>query len=83
MDAMGMDFCPPNATLDHVWIHHGVNICFLETVSSSVIAGFIMIFGVVQLAFYRRHGTRLTDGGLPSALPSASSSVLTMFVFLL
>ena len=55
-------YCPPNETINDYWIDHGMNICFLETVTSSTIVGFILIFGSIQLLLYWRHGTRLLDG---------------------
>ena len=59
---MSWKYCPPNETINEYWIDHGMNICFLETVTSSSIAGFILIFGTIQLLLYRRHGSRLLDG---------------------
>lgn len=53
------NFCPENITLSDVWINHGVSQCFLDTISSSIIAGFIFIFGTAQLFIYRRHATRI------------------------
>lgn len=53
-----MRYCPENITLSDIWIKHGVSICFLETVTSALTAGFILIFGLVQLGFYRRYATR-------------------------
>lgn len=52
-------FCPPNISISDVWINHGVSHCFIDTVSSSVIAGFIFIFGIVQLVVYRKYSTQI------------------------
>lgn len=52
-------FCPPNITIRDIWINHGVSHCFMETASSSVIAGFIFIFGIVQLILYKKYGTSI------------------------
>ena len=52
-------FCPPNITIKDIWINHGVSHCFMETVSSSVIGGFILIFGIVQLIIYKKYATRV------------------------
>lgn len=51
-------FCPPNITFSQIWIDHGVSQCFMETISSSVIFGFIVIFGIAQLIIYRKYSTR-------------------------
>ena len=40
-----------------IWINHGVSICFLDTITSSVTLGFILIFGITQLLFYRKYAT--------------------------
>ena len=56
-----MRFCPPNITLSDIWINHGVSTCFLETVTSSIVASFILIFGIVELVFYRKYGTRIDN----------------------
>jgi ATP-binding cassette, subfamily B (MDR/TAP), member 6 len=50
-------FCPPNISISDIWINHGVSQCFMDTVSSSVIAGFLLIFGMAQLIIYRRYST--------------------------
>lgn len=50
-------FCPPNVTISDIWINHGVSHCFMDTVSSSVIAGFILLFGMVQLIVYKKYST--------------------------
>ena len=54
-----MRYCPPNITIHDIWIHHGVSTCFLETVTSSIVGLFILIFGIIQLVFYRRFATRI------------------------
>lgn len=50
-------YCPPNITLSDIWINHGVSHCFMDTVSSGVIGGFILIFGIVQLIIYKKYST--------------------------
>lgn len=52
-------FCPPNITISDIWINHGVSHCFLDTVSSSVISGFILLFGLGQIFMYRKYATRI------------------------
>merc|ERR1711963_204768 len=58
-------YCPPNATLDKIWINHGINICWMETVSSSIIGLFILLFGTLQLSLYKRYATHLSDITVP------------------
>lgn len=56
-----MEYCPPNITLSEIWINHGISHCFMDTVSSSIIAGFILIFGTIQLIMYRKYSTLIDD----------------------
>lgn len=56
-----MDYCPPNITLSVIWTNHGISHCFMDTVSTSVIAGFLLIFGTMQLLMYRRYATPIND----------------------
>lgn len=62
---VGMEFCPPNITIGQVWLEQGWSPCFLDTVSISVIAAFLLVFGTAQLCMYRRYGTR-NDAVAPS-----------------
>lgn len=56
-----IEYCPPNVTIHDIWINHGLSHCFLDTVSSSVLATFIIIFGSIQLILYRRYSTPIED----------------------
>lgn len=59
MDTKIPAFCPPNITLSDIWVNHGVSHCFVDTVASSTIAGFIFIFGIAQLIIYKKYSTRI------------------------
>lgn len=54
-----MEYCPPNITLNHPWIDRGLTRCFLDTVSTSVITGFLLVFGTIQSLFYRKYSTNV------------------------
>lgn len=56
-----LSFCPANVSIHDIWVDHGISHCFLDTVSSSVLAGFIMIFGTIQLLMYRKYATPIED----------------------
>lgn len=56
-----MEFCPPNVTLSQIWLNHGISHCFMDTVSTSIIAGFILICGTLQLLMYRRYSMPIED----------------------
>lgn len=48
-------FCPPNVSLTTIWIDGGWSHCFLDTVSSATITGFLLVFGTIQLAIYHKY----------------------------
>lgn len=54
-------YCPPNVTLSEVWTKNGISHCFFDTVSTSAIAGFLLIFGSLQLFMYRRYATLIDE----------------------
>lgn len=56
-----IEYCPDNITLSDIWINHGLSHCFADTVSSTVIAGFMLIFGTFQLLMYRKYATPVDD----------------------
>lgn len=57
-------FCPPNVTMSHFWIDGGFTQCFMDTITSSVCCGFLLIFGTVQLFMYRKYATRLNQANI-------------------
>lgn len=67
MEFSNMTYCPPNITLNQIWINHGMSKCFMDTVSSSVISLYLLIFGSVQLLMYRRYGTEIDFHTLPKS----------------
>jgi len=52
-------YCPPNITLNNPWINHGLTRCFLDTVSTSIITGFLVIFGSIESIVYRKYGSAI------------------------
>ena len=60
-------FCPPNITIHDIWINHGVSHCFMDTVSSSIITGFLLVFGMTQLIIYRKYSTQVDHRRLQSS----------------
>lgn len=74
-----LEYCPPNVTFTDIWIQHGLSHCFLDTVSSSVIAGFIFIFGTFQIFMYRKYGTPIED---PSQISISKLYYFQVFLLL-
>eukprot|EP00095_Tigriopus_kingsejongensis_P008735 maker-scaffold683_size112676-snap-gene-0.16 protein:Tk08735 transcript:maker-scaffold683_size112676-snap-gene-0.16-mRNA-1 annotation:"atp-binding cassette sub-family b member mitochondrial isoform x1" len=60
-----MQYCGVNDSLSLPWINHGFGICFLHTLGSSIIGLWILICGTMQLFFYRKYATRLSEAVLP------------------
>lgn len=58
-------YCPPNITLSDIWIDHGVSKCFMDTISTSIISLYLIIFGSIQLWIYRKYGTETDENTLP------------------
>lgn len=54
-----MLFCPKNDTLFPAWSNHGISLCFMETISISIIGLFMVVFGSGQMIVYRKYSTRL------------------------
>ena len=56
-----ISYCGNASSLSVIWIEEGLSPCFYYTVSSALLAGIIILFGIVQLYFYYKHGSRLED----------------------
>lgn len=56
-----IEYCPPNVTIHDIWVNHGLSHCFFDTVSTAVIAAFIVVFGTIQMIIYRKYATRIED----------------------
>lgn len=52
-------FCGNGTHLSEAWRDHGLTHCFIDTVGSSVLFGFILIFGGAQILVYRKYSTAL------------------------
>lgn len=78
-----MLYCPPNVTLSDIWINHGTSQCFMETVSNSVIAGFLLIAGTIQLCMYRKYGTEVSPNQLTKSKMYYTQIFFTLFIPLL
>lgn len=52
-------------TLGEVWINHGMSQCFMETLTVSITAGLLFLFGSAQLWMYRKYGTQPAQLLLP------------------
>ncbi|XP_018309483.1 ATP-binding cassette sub-family B member 6, mitochondrial [Mycetomoellerius zeteki] len=60
-----MRYCPPNITFNDIWIDHGMSKCFMDTICTSIIFLYLIIFGSIQLWIYRKYGTETDENTLP------------------
>ena len=49
-------YCPPNVTLKQPWVKHGLTRCFLDTISTSIVSGFLILFGFIAILVYKKYG---------------------------
>lgn len=54
-------YCPPNVTVHDFWWNYGISHCALDTISSLALAGFIVVFGSIEILAYRMYGTLIED----------------------
>ncbi|KAL0103387.1 hypothetical protein PUN28_017568 [Cardiocondyla obscurior] len=54
-----MGFCPPNVTFSNIWIDHGISKCFMDTISTSIIFLYLIIFGSVQIWMYHKYSNEV------------------------
>lgn len=83
MVAYNMTYCPPGVHIWDVWVDHGTSQCFMDTVTSSVIAGFILIAGGVQLWMYKKYGTEVSNNHLVKSCLYRFQIFVTLLVPLL
>ena len=56
-----MQYCPQNISIQDIWKENGVPLCFLETITSSILGLFILIFGTIQIIRYKKNGIKITN----------------------
>lgn len=52
-------FCENRSSFGTYWVNHGINHCFIDTLSSGVIGGFVFIFGFSQVLMYRKYSNNV------------------------
>lgn len=75
-----MKYCPPNVTLSDFWMNHGVSLCFMDTVSSSILFSYITVFGLVQHYVYRKYSTPVARQNLPRSVLFKIQVVFTLLL---
>lgn len=64
---MEMRYCPPNITFNEIWVEHGMSKCFMDTISTTIISLYLIVFGSIQLWMYRKYGTEVDANTLPKS----------------
>ncbi|CAG9818734.1 unnamed protein product [Phaedon cochleariae] len=77
---LNISYCPPNVSIWDVWVNHGTSQCFMDSLTSSVIAGFILIAGSIQLYIYRKYGTEAAPNHLSRSKLYYVQICLTIFL---
>lgn len=54
-----ISYCDHQSNFSALWINNGISHCFLTTLTSSVLGGIALLFGGIEIYFYRRYATRL------------------------
>lgn len=52
-----MQLCPDNQSLSVPWVRRGLNPCFCDVVTYSVLFGIALLFGSFQFLAYRKYST--------------------------
>ncbi len=60
-------FCGNGTHIWEAWRDHGLTHCFLDTVTSSILFGFIFLFGGAQILIYWKYSTVLERRWLPKS----------------
>ena len=60
-DFAAMQYCPQNISIQDIWIENCVPLCFLETITSTFLGLFILLFGTIQLIRYKKNGIKITN----------------------
>lgn len=77
---INITYCPPGIHIWDVWVDHGTPQCFMDTLSSCVLAGFILIAGTIQLCMYRKYGTEVLPNHLTKSRLYHLQIFLTLFL---
>ncbi|XP_056632959.1 ATP-binding cassette sub-family B member 6 [Diorhabda sublineata] len=64
---LNISYCQPNISIWDVWVNNGISQCFMNTWSPSILAGYILIVGSIQLCIYRRFANQVSPVYLPTS----------------
>ncbi len=73
-------FCGNGSHLTEPWRDHGLTHCFVDTVSASILFGFICIFGGLQILVYRKYSNVLDARYRPQSFLFYFQILLSVFM---
>ncbi|XP_066149342.1 ATP-binding cassette sub-family B member 6 isoform X2 [Euwallacea fornicatus] len=73
-------YCPPNASIWQIHVDNGINPCFMDSLTSTIIAGFILLAGTIQLYIYRKYGNEVSPNHLTKSKLYILQMLLTIFI---
>lgn len=75
-----MLYCQPNISFAQIWRDHGISHCFIDTVSTTFIFLFILVFGGIQYGIYRKYSTAVDRRLLKRSRLFVLQIVLSVFL---
>ncbi|CAF0760216.1 unnamed protein product [Adineta steineri] len=77
-------FCSLNETTSGggmvVWTDKGFTLCFFDTFTTSILFGFILIFGLIQFIFYKRYGFKIEKEYIDASVLYSLQVILTVLL---
>lgn len=75
-----MLYCDNGTEFTEVWVDNGINSCFLDTVTSSLLFLFVFVFGCVQCSMYRKYASKIEQKYVTTNLGSVLQIFLTVIL---
>ncbi|CAF1346686.1 unnamed protein product [Rotaria sordida] len=77
-------FCSLNETTSNggmiVWIQNGFTLCFYDTLTTSILFGFIFILGLIQFIVYKRYGFKIEHEYIDASVLYVIQVILTVLL---
>ncbi|CAF3945798.1 unnamed protein product, partial [Rotaria sp. Silwood2] len=63
-----------------VWAENGFTLCFFDTLTTSILFGFIFIFGLIQYIYYKRYGFKIEREYVDASVLYVIQVILTILL---
>ncbi|KAK3604753.1 hypothetical protein CHS0354_017861 [Potamilus streckersoni] len=77
-----MKYCSRNTSFTDIWYDEGLNICFLDTLTSGLLFVFMIVFGCIQCARYRRNSIPVVEMNIRGGCGYNIQKLLTFILIL-